>query len=97
MKRVDVIYFDGCPHVDPTVEAVCRVARKLGVEMELRLICVDDNDAVIRLRFLGSPTVRVDGVDIDPVAAQRTRFAMSCRTYGGYGVPPDSLIAVALA
>ena len=96
MKRVDVLYFDGCPHVDRTVEAVCRVARLLDIEMDLRLVCVDNNEAADRLRFLGSPTVRVDGVDIDPVASQRTRFAMSCRTYGGNGVPPDSLIAAAL-
>jgi hypothetical protein len=96
MKKVDILSFDGCPHTDDTVERVRHVARKLGVDIELHLVGVHNGEEAVRLRFLGSPTVRVDGVDIDPAAKQRTDFAMACRTYGGQGVPPDPLIAAAL-
>ena len=42
---------------------------------------VSDLEAAERLRFLGSPTVRVHGRDIEPGADKRTDFALSCRVY----------------
>ncbi len=42
---------------------------------------VTDPEAAVELRFLGSPTVRVDGVDVEPGAAERRDFALSCRIY----------------
>ena len=51
-------------------------------------------------RFLGSPSVRVDGRDVEPGADARTDFAMKCRLYrndeGQSGVPPRAWIAGAL-
>ena len=51
----------------------------------------------VRIGFLGSPTVRIDGLDIEPSARQRTAFGMMCRTYeGGGGVPSEDLIRNAI-
>ena len=61
-------------------------------EVEVR----DEADAE-RLRFIGSPTIRVDGADIEPDAGTRTDFALSCRLYEGSGVPPRELLEAALA
>lgn len=39
----------------------------------------------------------VDGVDIDPIARERTDYSFSCRTYEGLtGVPPRTLLADAI-
>lgn len=61
---------------------------------------VQNDDEAMRLRFLGSPTVRVDGVDIDPSAENRDDFGLQCRLYvvGGRleGAPPTDSIASAL-
>jgi hypothetical protein len=47
--------------------------------------------------FLGSPTVRINGLDIEPSARQRTAFGMMCRTYEGSGsVPSEDLIRSAI-
>ena len=47
--------------------------------------------------FLGSPTVRIDGLDIEPSARQRTDFGMMCRRYkGSGGVPSEDLIHSAI-
>ena len=54
---------------------------KLRIESEIRLVEVTDPEAAVELRFLGSPTVRVDGVDVEPGAAERRDFALSCRIY----------------
>ncbi len=95
--RVEVLFFEGCPNYRSAVElakaAVARVAPHARVdEVEVR-----DNDEAARLRFLGSPTVHVDGVDIEPEARSRTDYAMSCRVYGGSGLPPREMIEAALA
>jgi hypothetical protein len=51
-------------------------------------------------RFLGSPTLRVDGRDVEPGADERTDFGMKCRLYlseeGLRPAPSDEVIAAAL-
>ncbi len=50
--------------------------------------------------FLGSPTVRVNGRDIEPARADEPGGAMSCRLYrtecGESGVPPEALLRAAI-
>ena len=59
---VEILYFDGCPNHEPAVALVERIDSELGTNAEVRLVNVPDRDAANRLRFLGSPTIRVDGV-----------------------------------
>jgi hypothetical protein len=83
--RVEILYFDGCPNHGPARALVERLARDLRVEPEIELVEVADPDAAAELRFLGSPTVRVEGVDVEPGAAERRDFAFSCRIYRSEG------------
>jgi hypothetical protein len=57
---------------------------------------VESDDTAQRERFLGSPTLRIDGVDIDPGAAQRQDYGLNCRLYstpaGLRGAPPDDCV-----
>jgi hypothetical protein len=98
---VEILYFDGCPNHEPAVALVERIDRELGTGAELRLVDVPDQEAAARLRFLGSPTIRVDGVDIDPLTAQRSDYALSCRIFttdhGPAGQPEERWIRDALA
>jgi hypothetical protein len=76
------------------------VARSdIAANIDLRRI--DDDDAARRERFLGSPTVRVDGHDVEPGAEHRTDFGMTCRIYqtanGQSGQPDEEWIRAALA
>ena len=90
--RVEVLYFEGCPNHEPARVHVERLARQLGIEPEIELVEVADADAAVALRFLGSPTVRVDGVDVEPGAEQRRDFGLSCRIYRserGFSEQPD--------
>jgi hypothetical protein len=79
--RVEILYFEGCPNQGPARALVERHARELRVEPEIELVEVADLEAAVALRFLGSPTVRVDGVDVEPGAEERRDFAFSCRIY----------------
>jgi hypothetical protein len=95
--RIEVLYFDGCPNHAPTVERIKQMAVALGVQEKVEEIEVTSLDQAQQLHFLGSPTVRVNGVDIDPSARQRTNYGLSCRVYSGVsGVPHDDLIMAAL-
>ena len=89
---VEILYFDGCPNHEPAIALVERVSRELGIEPNLRLVNVPDQQAAQRLRFLGSPTIRVGGVDVDVQTGERDDFALSCRlfrTEAGFSGQPD--------
>ena len=97
---VELLYFDGCPHWRQAAAAVAEAARAAGVRPEVRMTRVSDPGGAVRLRFLGSPTVRVVGRDVEPGADQRSGYALACRLYesetGRVWFPPVELIAVAL-
>jgi hypothetical protein len=90
--KVEVLYFDGCPNHVPALALIERVAAELGLEPELRLVKVADQEAAERLRFLGSRTIRVGGRDVDPSTEERTDYVLSCRifrTEAGTAAHPD--------
>ena len=94
--KVDVLFFGGCPNHEPTVRLVHEIVRELGLDADVREVEVGGTEDVERLRFLGSPTVHVEGVDIEPARRDDSSYAMSCRMYGSSGVPPRALIVSAL-
>jgi len=94
--RIRILYFSGCPNHLPVVEMARRLVARHGLDAEVEQVEVGPED-VQRLRFLGSPTVQVDGVDIEPAARDRTDFAMSCRVYNTPdGLPLEEILLAAL-
>lgn len=81
-KRViEVLGFDGCPNIDATIALVERLLGETAVAAQLRRVEVADVEAAARLRFLGSPSIRVDGRDIEPGADDRRDYVLACRVY----------------
>ncbi|MGH3011186.1 MAG: DF family (seleno)protein [Gaiellaceae bacterium] len=99
--RVEILYFEGCPNLDATRALVERVVAELALQPRVELVNVSDTGAAARLRFLGSPTVRVDGRDVEPAVDERREFVLSCRIYRGEhgfsGQPDEAWIRHALA
>lgn len=97
---IELFYFDGCP----SHEALLRELRKLlaseGIEEQIELRRVETIEQAERQRFLGSPTIRIDGNDVEPGAAGREDFGLKCRLYrtaaGLEPVPPPEWIGAAL-
>jgi hypothetical protein len=81
--RVEILYFEGCPNHEPARAMVERIAEQLRVEPEIELVEVANPETAVELRFLGSPTVRINGRDVEPGAEERRGFALSCRIYRG--------------
>ena len=97
---VDVLYFEGCPNHAPARDLVESVLFEHGMTAEIRDVEVTDAADARGKRFLGSPSVRIDGIDVDPSAARLDRFGLMCRVYryGNVisGVPPRQMIENAL-
>ncbi len=89
---VEILYFDGCPNHEAAIALVERVGRELGIKPNVQLVNVPDEEVAQRLRFLGSPTIRVGGVDVDPQSEERDDYALSCRVFrteAGFSGQPD--------
>ena len=94
--KVQVLYFEGCPNHPPATELVRQVIAEMRVDASIEELEVTSQEQVEQLRFLGSPTIQVDGIDIEPAARSRSDYAFSCRMYGSSGLPSRELVVQAL-
>lgn len=78
---VEVLSFAGCPNEGRARRMAERVLEEVGVEAELRSVDVPDLETAARLGFLGSPTLRIDGRDVEPGAEERTDYLLGCRLF----------------
>ena len=93
--KVEVFYFQGCPNHGPAVERVKSLLKQQGIAAELAEIEVFDAEAAKVVGFIGSPTIRVNGLDIDPASRAFTETGFACRWYTG-GIPSEEMIRNAL-
>jgi hypothetical protein len=77
--QIDLLYFDDCPSWQGGLENLKAALAAEDMQAEIRLVQVEDNEEARRLRFLGSPSFHVNGLDLWPEA--REIFALSCRVY----------------
>jgi hypothetical protein len=99
--KVQVLFFDGCPNHEALLPHLRALLSAAGAEdTDIDLVRVQDADAAESERFLGSPTVRIDGQDVEPGADDRTDFGLKCRLFatpeGLRGTPADDWVIHAL-
>ncbi len=75
-KAVSIVvyYTRGCPATPQTVERIQRCVSELKIRATVREVPVATQGEAVAFRFLGSPTVHVDGRDIDPAARGGTAY-----------------------
>jgi hypothetical protein len=78
---IEVLYVQDCPHYQQTLALVDRVRAELGIDTELHTTLVVDQAAADQARFPGSPTVRVDGHDVEPDSEPTGEHVVGCRLY----------------
>lgn len=97
---IEILYFEGCPNSDAARSRVHEALAAERVAGDVRMVEVHDAEEAMARRFLGSPTIQVDGRDVEPEARLRRSYGFMCRTYrttsGLAGVPPMQLVADAL-
>lgn len=97
---VELLYFDGCPSYEWFLPRLRALVAEAGIGGEVQLRRVESPEAAVAERFLGSPTIRVDGVDVEPGADTRSDFGLNCRLYstpdGLQGTPRAAWVVKAL-
>lgn len=97
---VELLYFDGCPSYEALLPRLRELLRGAGLERRLELRRVETLEEAEAERFLGSPSLRINGRDVEPGAGGRTDFGLKCRIYrgpaGASPTPPDDWIIDAL-
>lgn len=98
--RVEVLAREDCPNRGMALLVVERAVELSGIAAELRVVEMKTEAQAKRRRFLGSPSVLVSGVDVEPFAAERTDYSLASRVYrcehGIQGWPEETWIRSAL-
>jgi hypothetical protein len=98
--KIELLYFEGCPSYTELLPRLRELLASEAIDEEVELRRVESAEDAERERFLGSPTVRVNGEDVDPTAKDRDDFGLECRLYrteeGLARTPPESWIRAQL-
>jgi hypothetical protein len=76
---VSFLYYEECPSHELALERLREVMDEERLSDEIEVVEVKTEEHARELRFVGSPTIRVDGQDIDPPSAPR--YGLTCRAY----------------
>ena len=94
--KIEVLYFEGCPNYEPAMEMLRDTLISLGRQDDIHRIEVRTQAEAEAIKFVGSPSIRINGYDIELWARTAKDFGLSCRTYltGRHrgGVPSRELL-----
>ena len=97
--RVRFLYIKGCPNAEPSLNLLKEVLRENDLDVEIQIEEIESEEDAKRYHFLGSPTIQINGLDIER-ERRNDPPVLGCRVYrterGFSGVPPKELIARAL-
>jgi hypothetical protein len=96
--KIEILYVTGCPHHRPAVERIREALAAERWDAEIQEILVRDPAMAEALQFPGSPTIRINGRDVECNKEAEGRPALSCRLYrgGSEGLPSLGAIRSAL-
>ena len=94
--RVELLFWDGCPSHPQALADLRAAMAGLGLDPEtVEVREVDTDRRAGDARFVGSPTIRIDGTDVDP-PPDGEPFGLTCRVYrlrdGRYSPTPDPAV-----
>jgi hypothetical protein len=93
--RIEVLYVPGCPNYQPAVALVQQVLASESLQADVHGVAVSSHEEAEILLFPGSPTIRIDGNDVEPNHANGPGLA--CRLYANRrGLPSEEVLRLAL-
>lgn len=75
--KIKVVSLEQCAATQPTIELVKEVARETGADISLEHIIVKTREEAQAHRHIGSPTILINGLDIDPGARNIQQFGLT--------------------
>ncbi len=100
MPKIEFFYWVECPSHERAFAILQETMAAEHIEAPVKIIEVKDEVEAERYQFYGSPTIRVDGVDIAPLPEDTAQPSLTCRAYRRADgrispLPPRELIAAA--
>ncbi len=77
MLQVKVLSIRKCSATPPTIELVQSVAKDMNIDIDLQRVIVTTIEEAKKERFIGSPTVRINDLDIDPASRNILFFGVT--------------------
>ena len=78
--RIEFLYWEECPSHPEALALLEEVLAERGIDTPIEVVHVDTPDDAVAKAFPGSPTIRIDGRDVDPDGAEAAP-ALTCRVY----------------
>ncbi|HSI97040.1 MAG TPA: hypothetical protein VK926_01650 [Gaiellaceae bacterium] len=78
--KIELLYWEGCPSYPEAKELLQEVLDERGIEAPIEMREVSTREEAMELAFPGSPTIRIDGRDVDLEGAAAPP-ALTCRIY----------------
>ena len=78
MKKIEFLYFEGCPSYIDGLKNLKEVLKEDNIESDIEMINVDSLDKAEKFAFQGSPSIRIDGIDLEN---RNEGYNYSCRIY----------------
>lgn len=79
--KIQLLFFEGCPSWRKAEENLKVVLDEFGISDPIGHVRVETAGEAERLTFPGSPTIRIDGRDIEAGADAGKTFSLACRIY----------------
>ena len=93
---IEFFYVPGCPNHQPAIDSLKDVLQSATIDTPIQEIAVTDDAMARELKFPGSPTIRIDGGDVE--SNRPESYGLACRIYSnGTGVPSREILERALA
>lgn len=85
MIFVELQYFEGCPNSDLMTENVKEAIAQIDTQVAFKCVLVDTPEKAEKYKFRGSPTVLINGIDLEGVPEPAVGN-LACRYYAK-GIP----------
>jgi hypothetical protein len=95
--KIEVLYVPNCPNHAVALERLREVLSPESFHKHVNEILVEDADMARSLQFPGSPTIRINGKDVEPQSGKASAFGLMCRLYpDGSGAPSEQRLRAAI-
>jgi hypothetical protein len=95
--NIEVLYVPNCPNHAVALERLREILPAESYYKHVNEVLVTDAEMAQSLQFLGSPTVRINGQDVEPPSQNTAAFGLMCRLYSdGSGAPSRRKLRAAI-
>ena len=79
--KIELFYFDGCTAYQTALKYLEELIQEKNLDAAVKMIKIEGDQQALASRFLGSPSIRINGLDVEPGAEKIKDFSMRCRLY----------------